>query len=76
MRDGVGGTHMVCDAGQHSRDRSGSAQYISSALVHDEKGHQGFDAAWQKLKGLTFYKGAKLLKKYIEHCPIWRPYRR
>lgn len=41
-------------------------------LVHDEKGHQGFDAAWQKLKGLTFYKGAKLLKKYIEHCPICR----
>lgn len=39
-------------------------------LVHDEQMHQGFDRAWQKLRGITFYKGAKLLKQYIEHCPV------
>ncbi|KAI3272225.1 hypothetical protein DTO003C3_10361 [Penicillium roqueforti] len=39
-------------------------------LVHDEQMHQGFDRAWHKLRGITFYKGAKLLKQYIEHCPI------
>jgi hypothetical protein len=39
------------------------------ALVHDDQMHQGFDRAWQKLRGLTFYKGAKLLKQYIQHCP-------
>ncbi|KAJ5275608.1 hypothetical protein N7505_004153 [Penicillium chrysogenum] len=40
------------------------------ALVHDDQGHQGFEAAWYKLHGLTFYKGAKLLKNYITHCPV------
>lgn len=41
-------------------------------LVHDDQGHQGFDACWAKLRGLTFYKGAQLLKKYILHCPSCR----
>ncbi|KAJ5798847.1 uncharacterized protein N7503_006352 [Penicillium pulvis] len=39
-------------------------------LVHDDQAHQGFDACWQKLNGITFYKGAKLLKQYITHCPV------
>ncbi|KAJ5752832.1 hypothetical protein N7520_008426 [Penicillium odoratum] len=39
-------------------------------LVHDNQAHQGFDACWQKLDGITFYKGAKLLKQYITHCPV------
>ncbi|KAJ5986471.1 hypothetical protein N7451_010836 [Penicillium sp. IBT 35674x] len=39
-------------------------------LVHDNQAHQGFDACWQKLNGITFYKGAKLLKQYITHCPV------
>jgi hypothetical protein len=38
-------------------------------LVHDDQAHQGFNTAWQKLRGITFYKGAKLLKQYIRHCP-------
>ncbi|KAJ5977319.1 hypothetical protein N7501_000661 [Penicillium viridicatum] len=38
-------------------------------LVHNEQMHQGFDRAWQKLRSITFYKGTKLLKQYIEHCP-------
>ncbi|KAJ5831269.1 uncharacterized protein N7525_009522 [Penicillium rubens] len=42
------------------------------ALVHDEQGHQGFQAAWHKLRGITFYKGAKLLRDYITHCPVCR----
>ncbi|KAJ5675356.1 hypothetical protein N7462_008253 [Penicillium macrosclerotiorum] len=43
-------------------------------LVHDEQFHQGFDAGWQKLldSGLLFYRGAKLLKEYISHCPECR----
>lgn len=38
-------------------------------MVHDDQLHQGFDRAWQKLRGITFYKGSKLLKQYITHCP-------
>ncbi|KAJ5613647.1 hypothetical protein N7528_007301 [Penicillium herquei] len=38
-------------------------------LVHDRQNHQGFDVAWAKLRGLSFYKGYRLLKDYIAHCP-------
>lgn len=37
-----------------------------------ENFRQGFDTAWQKLRGLTFYKDTKLLKKYIKPCPECR----
>lgn len=43
-------------------------------LIHDRQAHQGFNAAWHKLQssGLVFYKGVKLLKKYIKLCPECR----
>lgn len=37
--------------------------------------YQGFDRAWQKLRGITFYKGTKLLKQYIEYCPVYLKHR-
>lgn len=40
-----------------------------SSLVHDQQAHQGYDRSWERMKDLCFYKGAKLLKRYIQKCP-------
>ncbi|KAJ5203188.1 hypothetical protein N7449_005267 [Penicillium cf. viridicatum] len=39
-------------------------------LIHDSRAHQGYDRCWQRMKGICFYKGVKLLKQYIKKCPI------
>lgn len=37
-------------------------------MIHDLEGHQGYETGIQKMQGLAVYKGAKLLKDYINAC--------
>jgi Integrase zinc binding domain len=38
-------------------------------IAHDDAGHQGFARSYERLNGLSIYKGSRLLKQYINSCP-------
>lgn len=39
-------------------------------LIHDERNHQGIDKCLASLDGFTLYQGRRMLRQYIEHCPV------